>query len=1001
MQLLPLVKRLMPALALTAASGLAACNDDVTVQTVPPEMELESTAVDFGNVQVGTSATRELLIRNTGGSVLTLEDPTRGMPFSDVYTWDIDRLSVPVSGVAVLTLTFKPTDLGEVPAKLVIRSSDTEVENQILDIKGTGVTTTLQVDPDNLSFGNVVINTKKTLEINLTNNSDVDANIEYKSDSNNVRLCRSGGVSNAAFCVRFKGTNLEADNRFDLAKSGTAKIEVEFRPTIAGTRERASFTLKACPASACEVEIRLDGIGVEQGFRCMPPSLDFGQVNPNSCSPRTVSCENIANEEVTVVTWGTTPGSSAAFAAETPRAQVLSEGDSVEVEVTYCPTSLGNDEGTLQIETDNQNQALRNIQIALKGTGGGPDIEVLPPQLNFGDVSLIAPSRRTVVITNTGYAPLQVSDIQLDTEGTGAYSSPDAMAGVIQPGSSLNVTVEFQPLTEGRITSKLRVISNDQDEPMLDVDLIGNGVNLPPCSFEIAPAQVAFGVVQLGRTIGRSFEIRNTGANDCLITSARLTGAGPMNEFALPDGDVLSQRIPAGSAETIRIEYSPTMAGTHMGNVEFSISSPTSPFNTVALSGTGAAETLLIVPNDLDFGTIGVGCASRARTVTIYNTGASAAQIDSINIAAPANPAFSVVNRPAPLPGGALTIAPGQSTSFDVGFRADAISSYAGAVEINGSFGGNPVTYIVSLQGRGALDATQRDHFQQLGKPKVDILFTIDNSCSMGDEQNALSTNFAAFIQFAEAQALEYQIAVTTTDVTGNGEAGRFVPLTGSAADRIVTPQTTPSPETVFVSNVNLGTSGSASELALQASYLALSNPLIFGHNAGFLRRDAVLSLVIVTDEPEQSSGTVDFYINFFLSIKGFRNTNLFSASAISGGESGCNGAGGNASAAPRLVATAARTGGIDASICTPDWSRTLEDLSTTAFGFKSRFFLTNQPVISTIRVLIDMVEVPATSPGGTVNWSYDFATNSINFSAFSTPEPGAEIDVEYTAECL
>jgi hypothetical protein len=88
-------------------------------------------------------------------------------------------------------------------------------------------------------------------------------------------------------------------------------------------------------------------------------------------------------------------------------------------------------------------------------------------------------------------------------------------------------------------------------------------------------------------------------------------------------------------------------------------------------------------------------------------------------------------------------------------------------------------------------------------------------------------------------------------------------------------------------------------------------------------------------------------------------------------------------------------------SICTSDWSRALEDLSTTAFGFKSRFFLTNQPVINTIEVYIDGMLLPATSPGGTVNWSYDYGTNAINFSPFAVPEPGAMIRVEYTVECL
>ena len=57
--------------------------------------------------------------------------------------------------------------------------------------------------------------------------------------------------------------------------------------------------------------------------------------------------------------------------------------------------------------------------------------------------------------------------------------------------------------------------------------------------------------------------------------------------------------------------------------------------------------------------------------------------------------------------------------------------------------------------------------------------------------------------------------------------------------------------------------------------------------------------------------------------------------------------------------------------------------------------------MVSTLRGEVDGVEVPETAAGGTVNWSYDFATNSVNFTPFAVPEPGAELFVRYTAECL
>ncbi|CAN0435219.1 unnamed protein product, partial [Discosporangium mesarthrocarpum] len=664
-------------------------------------------------------------------------------------------------------------------------------------------------------------------------------------------------------------------------------------------------------------------------------------------------------------------------------------GDSFDVDVTYCPDALGNDEGNLQIETD-QAAPNRFVQVGLVGTGGGPDIEILPPQLNFGLVSLIAPSRRTVLVTNVGFDDLEISDIVADTGGTGSFTAPGAGATVIPPGGSYEITVEFQPVAEGPIETTLLIRSNDQDEAEAEVRLIGEGINLPPCSFEVAPATLSFGVVQVQRFQGRAFEIRNVGSNDCLVTSARLE-PGTDAEFSLPDGDVRSQIIAPGSALTIRVDYSPQTVGTHSGAVEFSISSAISPFNRVPLSGTGADATLLIVPNELDFGTIGVGCATRARIVQMYNTGSTPALINSIVQAAPANAAFTISQLPAPLPGMPASIPPGQSAEFAISFRADAISAYAGAVEINGTFEGNPVTYVVSMQGEGSLDATQEDRFQQLGTPKVDIMFVIDFSGSMGQEQTAMAANFQAFIQFAQAQALDYQIGVTTTD--NDDEAGRLMhsdrirgnAFGGPFANRIVTPATQPDPETVFGQNVqarNLTGGSATDEAGFYAAYQALTPPVLTGHNAGFLRPDAVLSIIFVSDEPEQTStgigapaNDIDFYVNFFLSIKGFRNTNLFTASAIVGDNpGGCNGGGGNASAAPRYIEAANRTGGIFQSICTSDWSRSLEDLSTTAFGFKSRFFLTNQPVISTIVVIIDGVEVPATSMSGTVNWTYDFA---------------------------
>ena len=61
---------------------------------------------------------------------------------------------------------------------------------------------------------------------------------------------------------------------------------------------------------------------------------------------------------------------------------------------------------------------------------------------------------------------------------------------------------------------------------------------------------------------------------------------------------------------------------------------------------------------------------------------------------------------------------------------------------------------------------------------KVDILFVIDDSGSMGEEQAKLAANFAPFVATLEEAGADYRIAVTTTDDGAPG-CGEPPSLTG------------------------------------------------------------------------------------------------------------------------------------------------------------------------------------------------------------------------------
>ena len=283
-----------------------------------------------------------------------------------------------------------------------------------------------------------------------------------------------------------------------------------------------------------------------------------------------------------------------------------------------------------------------------------------------------------------------------------------------------------------------------------------------------------------------------------------------------------------------------------------------------------------------------------------------------------------------------------------------------------------------------------------MGTAAGDILFVIDNSCSMSEEQAALGNNFGNFIGTLTQQNIDFQIGVTTTDVDSSGEQGRLVEPSGV---RIVRPST-PNAASVLAANVQLGTNGSYSEKGLEAAYLALSDPLINTHNAGFVRTGASLAVIVLSDEEDSSSRPLPFYESFFGSLKG--PSGRFAFHAIVGTrQPNCSGPGGRADYGARYIQVAQNSGGLVDSICNTTWGPTLDSLAAGGFGRQRQFVLSSAPVASTIAVLVDGVTVPSVSSGGTQHWSYSQSTNSVDFGAGAIPAASATIDVEYTVACL
>jgi hypothetical protein len=228
---------------------------------------------------------------------------------------------------------------------------------------------------------------------------------------------------------------------------------------------------------------------------------------------------------------------------------------------------------------------------------------------------------------------------------------------------------------------------------------------------------------------------------------------------------------------------------------------------------------------------------------------------------------------------------------------------------------------------------------------KVDLLFVIDNSGSMKQEQDNLVASFPGFVQeiqqeLADAESLHIGV-VTTDDYEFNeapcaGVLGGLVTQTGgldsSAAAcgpyasglRYMTEQDDLAQR--FACAAHVGTDGSGDEMPLDAALHALGPGLAApgACNEGFVRADALLVLVLITDEEDQSIGDPPQWFNSLVALKGGVETNIVVLSLIGPKQPACPDA---KTIALKLVEfTGMFTYGSVGQICAPSYQQFFHD---------------------------------------------------------------------------
>jgi len=1034
--------------------------DDEFVET-PASGEI---SIDFGLVDVDTVRQHYLFLHNGGKSALKLSKVEMaegssseftvtcqsGGVFVDCPSSAEEMISVEAGQNMVIQISYTPVDVGTDSGSFTVETNASDHETLTVYLDGEGVTPEVrvcitdcegdeegadcaaasqicneEVAPEDLEmpFGEVDMETSLRRKVTIENLGDRPLQVTPHFGT---------GAFN-----QFQLDLNENDLPGELPVGEQAEIYVEYDPGMGGEHE-CSLQIDTNDVNERNIKIVLTGRALAPRVCPQPLFLDFGNVASGESLPKTFSITNCGLLDLNLIDVAMNDDTSPDFSiSEKPAMPLdLPPGDSVDIEVTYAPPADGTDHGGVDIfsndpASDPDSHFTGTVDLHGRSIPRACDIQATPFQVTFGGVVVGGSQQVELIISNQGTDTCILNDVAITSNSTddefSILEKPPANTN-FDPGDTLLVKLSYDPVNLGVDTGTLTMYGNDKDASELPVDLNGQGVDAAVCDLDVRPTNGTMGLVKVNNSKAISFILENRGMEECNISSLELKQSmmqpGDLTITSGPSAPfVINRSGQPNSQVEIEVTFAPDNPGEHwsylwltsndpdlqLGNPFMGcIPQPTPGQACVPVKGSADEGTIAAVPAELDFGVVTVGCASPELRITVYNLGGIALSISSIYLEDPGGP-FQIRSAPAT----PYNLAGGANVEIRLRYVPGAVDTDRSTLYIE-SDASNTQLLAIPLFGRGTNISDQTDIFHQPNQVRSDVLFAVDNSGSMSEEQASLASNFDAFINHAITLDVDFQIGVIATEVndpeTDQGDPDRDifpgVLVQAPGRPKIIT-NSTPNLTDAFTDNVTVGTCCSdEQEAGLEAAWMALSPGYIDdpSKNGGFLREDAKLYIICVSDEQDQSAGEPDFYVDFFSSIKGYRNTERMAVSAIVGDSpDGCGN--GQAGSGSRYIEVANQTGGLFVSICTSNWAQALQSLGLDAFAAIREFPLSRPADSNSITVTVEGSPVPQASCNDCDacddGWVYYPDTNSICFGANYVPEMGDRIEVSYTAECI
>ncbi len=684
-------------------------------------------STDFGNVNVGSSSTQLFLIQNTGTAALNLG--ANAVSFIGAGAGDYSVVSQPPVAIAAgssyaISVTFVPSTAGANTVTLQINNDDANESPYNFAITGTGVAVTApEINVSGTGTGADIADGDTTPgDLTATNFGGVSVG------SNAARIFVIENLGDAPLilgpnAVSFLGAgasnfSVATQPPSTIAAGGSNSFLVTYTPSSVGVHTVTlqinnndanespyDFLITGTGIGVPEINVTGNGIGILDGDFSPTASdgTNFGSVNIGSTVTQQFVIENLGAATLTLnanaVSITGTGAGDYSIVAQPPT--TIAGNSSTTITVSYTPSSTGANTVTLQINNDDTNESPYNFYIT--GTGvapAAPEIDVFgnniailagdtTPSLadgtDFGDVFEPGGTATQVFeIRNTGTATLNLTaPVQISGTNGAEFTIVSAPATTVAPGASTSVTVEFNPWNVSLHTVTMTIISDDADEGTYAIALQGNGIAGAPqinvtgngitiLHDDITPSLADgtnFGdLLVADGTTDKTFLIENLGNVPLDISSILIGGTNP-GAFSVVSPASLPLSIPAGGSQPLTIRFDASSGpGVRSAIITIGNNDNNRTNYRFTISGRGLApviglnfmgSSIAYLTDSVLHSSIPTGDTAN-QIYTITNNGNTVLNLSGVTLT-PGGP-FSISVDPA------ATVAPGDSTSFIVGF---------------------------------------------------------------------------------------------------------------------------------------------------------------------------------------------------------------------------------------------------------------------------------------------------------------------------------------------